>query len=86
MAAEEAQTKLRESEGSLAQVRSSELRNLKEELEEVYERLAFVEGEAEDYRMELERERERHREEMEEVRGDVDVLRLKLQEKDELMG
>ena len=54
---EEAENKLREIEGTLSAVRSSELRKLKEENEDLCERLAFVEGEAEDYRNELNTER-----------------------------
>jgi len=83
MKSEEAENKLRESEGTLASVRSSEVRKLKEENEELYERLAFVEGEAEDYRNELNTEREQHREAMEEVKGDVNMLRMKLKEREE---
>ena len=82
-ACEEAENKLRNSEGTLDAVRSSELRKLKEESEALYEKLAFVEGEAEDYRNELEGGRERHREEMEEMRGDLDVLRAKLKKREE---
>jgi len=83
MKSEEAENKLRESEGTLASVRSSEVRKLKEENEELCERLAFVEGEAEDYRNELNTEREQHREAMEEVKGDVNMLRMKLKEREE---
>ena len=43
MKSEEAENKLRESEGTLASVRSSEVRKLKEENEDLCERLAFVE-------------------------------------------
>ena len=46
MKSEEAENKLRESEGTLAAVRSSEVHKLKEENEELCERLAFVEVEA----------------------------------------
>ena len=46
MKSEEAENKLRESEGTLAAVRSSEVRKLKEENEDLCERLAFVDGEA----------------------------------------
>jgi len=84
--AEESQNKLRESEGSLAAVRSSEMKKLKEDLEDLHERLAFAEGEAEDYRYELESERERHREELEEIKGDVEVLKNRLKEKEALLG
>lgn len=49
----------------------------KEEREDLYERLAFVEEEAEDWKRELEVERERWREELEEVRGDLMVERSK---------
>ena len=42
-----------------------------EEREDLYERLAFVEEEAEDWKRELEVERERWRIELEEVRGDL---------------
>ncbi|KAL9190870.1 hypothetical protein ACHAXT_000576 [Thalassiosira profunda] len=82
MKSEEAENKLREAEGALAAVRSSEVRKLKEENEDLCERLAFVEGEAEDYRNELNTERERHREELEEVRGDVNVLTARLKERE----
>ena len=83
MKSEEAENKLRESEGTLAAVRSSEVKKLKEENEELYERLAFVEGEAEDYRNELNTEREQHREAMEEVQGDVNMLKSKLKAREE---
>ena len=83
MKSEEAENKLRESEGTLAAVRSSEVKKLKEENEELYERLAFVEGEAEDYKNELNTEREQHREAMEEVQGDVNMLRSKLKAREE---
>ena len=83
MKCEEAENRLRESEGALAAVRSSEMRKLKEENEDLCERLAFVEGEADDYRNELNTERERHREEIEELRGDVNVLTTKLSQREE---
>mmetsp|Transcript_6886 Transcript_6886/g.14939 ORF Transcript_6886/g.14939 Transcript_6886/m.14939 type:complete len:1458 (+) Transcript_6886:192-4565(+) len=82
MKSEEAENKLRESEGTLAAVRSSEVRKLKEENEELCERLAFVEVEAEDYRNELNTDRERHREEVGELKGDVNVLKGKLKERE----
>ncbi|KAL7551645.1 hypothetical protein ACHAWF_014832 [Thalassiosira exigua] len=82
MKSEEAETKLRESEGTLAAVRSSEVRRLREESEELCERLAFAQGEAEDYRHELDAERERRREEAEELRGDVDALTRRLEERE----
>jgi predicted nuclease with TOPRIM domain len=59
------------------------MRKLKEENEDLCERLAFVEGEADDYRNELNTERERHREEIEELRGDVNVLTTKLSQREE---
>ncbi|KAL7532191.1 hypothetical protein ACHAXR_008434, partial [Thalassiosira sp. AJA248-18] len=82
MKSEEAESKLRESEGTLAAVRSSEVRKLKEENEDLCERLAFVEEEAEDYRNELNTGRERHREVVEELKGDVNVLTARLKERD----
>ena len=82
MTCEEAENKLREAEGALASVQQSELRKLKEENEDLYERLAFIEGESEDYRNELETERERHRGELEEMKEDLDVMKMKLQEKE----
>mmetsp|Transcript_24002 Transcript_24002/g.57943 ORF Transcript_24002/g.57943 Transcript_24002/m.57943 type:complete len:1481 (+) Transcript_24002:367-4809(+) len=83
MKSEDAENKLRESEGTLAVIRSSEMRKLREENDDLYEKLAFVEGEAEDYRNELNTERERYREEIEETRGDAAVLRMKLREREE---
>ena len=80
---EEAECRLRESEGALAAVRSSEVRKLREENEDLCERLAFVEGEAEDYRNELNAERDRHREEVEELGGDVHALATKLRQREE---
>lgn len=80
---EEAENKLREIEGTLSAVRSSEMRKLKEENEDLCERLAFVEGEAEDYRNELNTEREQHREVMEEMKEDVTVLKMKLKERED---
>ena len=80
---EEAECRLRESEGALAAVRSSEVRKLREENEDLCERLAFVAGEAEDYRSELNAERDRHREEVEELGGDVHVLATKLRQREE---
>jgi len=82
MACEDAENKMREVEGTLASVRSSELRKLKEENEDLCERLAFTEGEVEDYRNELETERERHRGELEEMKEDLDVLKMRLKEKE----
>ena len=73
---------MRETEGTLAAVRSSELRKLKEESEDLFEKLAFVEGEAEDYRNELNAIRERHRGEVEELRGDIHALTIKLKMRD----
>ena len=75
---EDNETKVRYLEGSLQSVRSSELKKVKEENEELCERLAFVEGEVEDYRNELNSVRERHRCEIEEMRGDMDVMKQKL--------
>ncbi len=66
-----------------AAVRSSEVRTLREENEDLCERLAFVEGEAEDYRNELNAERDRHREEVEELGGDVHALATKLRMREE---
>ena len=80
---DEAECRLRESEGALAAVRSSEVRKLREENEDLCERLAFVEGEAEDYRNELNAERDRHREEVEELGGDVHALATKLRQREE---
>ena len=82
-ASEDNETKVRYLEGSLQSVRSSELKKVKEENEELCERLAFVEGEVEDYRNELNTVRERHREEMEEMKGDMDVMKQKLSERNE---
>jgi len=75
---EDNETKVRYLEGSLQSVRSSELKKVKEENEELCERLAFVEGEVEDYRNELNTVRERHRCEIEEMRGDMDVMKQKM--------
>ena len=83
MKSEEYENKLREAEGSLSTLRSSELRKLKQENEELYERLAFVEGESEDYRNELNTERERHRNEMEEMQSDMSMLRVLLKKREE---
>ncbi len=80
---EEAECRLRESEGALAAVRSSEVRKLREENEYLCERLAFMGGEAEDYRNELNAERDRHREEVEELGGDVHALSTKLRRREE---
>lgn len=82
MACEDAENKMREVEGTLASVRSSELRKIKDENEDLMERLAFIEGEVEDYRNELETERERHRGELEEMKEDLDVVKMKLKEKE----
>jgi len=64
-------------------VRSSDVRRLREENKDLCERLAFVEGEAEDYRNELCTARERHREEAEELRGDAHLLATKLRQREE---
>ena len=61
---EEAENRLRESEGLLAAVRSNEVRKFKEENEELCERLAFLGSEAEECRNALNSERERHRDQM----------------------
>ena len=66
-----------------AAVRLSKVRTLREENEDLCERLAFVEGEAEDYRNELNAERDRHREEVEELGGDVHALATKLRMREE---
>jgi chromosome segregation ATPase len=78
--AEEAETSARRIEAAAVSNndKSWDDKKWKEEREELYERLAFVEGEAEDWKRELEIERERFREEMEEVRGDLMVTREKL--------
>lgn len=79
-AAEEAENAARRIEATAASTteKSSEEKKWREEREDLYERLAFVEGEAEDWKRELEIERERFREEMEEVRGDLMVANEKL--------
>ena len=82
MACEDAENKMREVEGTLASVRSSELRKIKDENEDLMERLAFIEGEVEDYRNELDTERERHRGELEEMKEDLDVVKMRLGEKE----
>ena len=82
MACEDAENKMREVEGTLASVRSSELRKIKEENEDLCERLAFIEGEVEDYRNELDTERERHRGELEEVKEDLDAVKMRLTERE----
>lgn len=64
MRTEEAETKRREAEGSLAAVRSNDVRKLKEENEELCERLAFLETEEEECRNVLNTEREMHRKEI----------------------
>mmetsp|Transcript_65 Transcript_65/g.152 ORF Transcript_65/g.152 Transcript_65/m.152 type:complete len:319 (-) Transcript_65:305-1261(-) len=79
---EEAENKFRQSEGTLAAVRSTEVRKLKEENEDLFERLAFLESEAEDCRNALDAERERHREAVEELKGDLDVLKGRLAERE----
>ena len=63
--------------------KSEEEKRWKEEREELLERLAFVEGECEEWKRELEEERERWRGEMEEVRGDLMVCRERLNERQE---
>ena len=83
MKMEEYENKLRESEGTIYALRSSEMRKLKQENEELCERLAYVEGEAEDYRNELNTERERHRIELEEAQSDVSMLRSMLKKREE---
>jgi chromosome segregation ATPase len=83
MKSEEYENKLRESEGTISALRSSEMRKLKQDNEELYERLAYVEGEAEDYRNELNTERERHRNEMEEMQSDMAMLRIMLKKREE---
>ena len=83
MKSEEYENKLRESEGTISALRSSEMRKLKQDNEELYERLAYVEGEAEDYRNELNTERERHRNEMEELQSDMAMLRNMLKKREE---
>jgi phage shock protein A len=76
--AEEAETRLRVSEGTMDALRScGELRRLREENEELCERLAFLEDEAEDRRDGNNAERERHGEEVEGLRGDVHALTAK---------
>jgi kinesin family protein C2/C3 len=83
MKSEEAENRMRETEGTLASIRNSELRKLREENEDLFEKLAFVEGEAEDYRTELNAMRERHRGEVEELRGDIQALTMKLKMRDD---
>lgn len=83
---EEAENKQREAEGTLAVVRSREVRKLREENEELCERIAFVEGEAEDCRNELNVERERYRQEVGELREDLNVLRVRLKETEDGLG
>ncbi|KAL7518502.1 hypothetical protein ACHAWX_003323 [Stephanocyclus meneghinianus] len=61
--------------------KSEEEKRWKEEREELLERLAFVEGECEEWKRELEEERERWRGEMEEVRGDLMVCRERLNDR-----
>lgn len=80
---EQAEKKLRETEGTLAAVRSTEVKKLKEENEELCEQRAFVEGEAEECRNELNDVREKHREEMEELRGDLNVMESRLKDRDD---
>ncbi|KAL3787803.1 hypothetical protein HJC23_003552 [Cyclotella cryptica] len=63
--------------------KSEEEKKWKEEREELLERLAFVEGECEEWKRELEEERERWRGEMEEVQGDLMVCRERLKERQE---
>ena len=63
-----------------------ELRRLREENEELCERLAFMEGEAEDRRDRNNVERERHGEEVEGLRGDVSALTVKWMRMDEELG
>lgn len=58
MRTEEAEIKLRESEGALAAIRSNDVRKLKEENEELCERLAFLEFEVEECRNALNTERQ----------------------------
>eukprot|EP00578_Thalassiosira_sp_NH16_P003896 CAMPEP_0181131840 /NCGR_PEP_ID=MMETSP1071-20121207/30672_1 /TAXON_ID=35127 /ORGANISM="Thalassiosira sp., Strain NH16" /LENGTH=440 /DNA_ID=CAMNT_0023218125 /DNA_START=55 /DNA_END=1378 /DNA_ORIENTATION=+ len=82
---EEAENRLRQTEGALAAMRSksnAEVGKLQGENEELCERLAFLEGEAQECRDELNKERERHREEVEVLRGDVSLLETRLKERD----
>ena len=72
MMADESESKLRETEGTLTSIRA--------ENEELCEQIAFLQDDAEDAKHELNVTRE----EMEEVKGDVDVLKTRLQEKEEL--
>ena len=79
-AAEEAESTARRMEATAitSHEKTAEEKKWREEKEELYERLAFVEGEAEDWKRELEVERERFREELEEVRGDLIVANERL--------
>ena len=79
-AAEEAENSARRMEAAnvTSTEKTAEEKKWREEREELYERLAFVEGEAEDWKRELEVEREHFREELEEVRGDLMVANEKL--------
>jgi len=76
----EAESKLRQAEGTLAAIRSTELRKLKEENDELCERLGLLESEAEDCKNELNEVSARYREEVEELQGDVAVLKDRLKE------
>lgn len=77
---EEAENQLRVSEGTLAAVRSTEVRKLKEENEDLCERLAFLESEVEDYKNVLNAEKEMYREMVKELKDDVAVLKVRLEE------
>ena len=81
---EEAWRRLRKSGGMLDALRlCGKLRRLREENEELCERLVFMEGEAEDRRDRNNVEWERHGEEVEGLRGNVSALTLKWMMTDE---
>ena len=71
MKAEEAATALQSSEGSLTAVRSGELRKMKEENEELCERLAFLKREVKGGTCRMEEERELHQEALRETREEL---------------
>mmetsp|Transcript_38030 Transcript_38030/g.79656 ORF Transcript_38030/g.79656 Transcript_38030/m.79656 type:complete len:341 (-) Transcript_38030:42-1064(-) len=77
---EEAENKLRVSEGTLAAVRSTEVRKLKEENEDLCERLAYLGSEVDDYKNILNAEKEMYREMVKELKDDVAVLKVRLEE------
>jgi len=79
-AAEEAENTARRMEAAnvSSTEKTAEEKKWREEREELYERLAFKEGEAEDWQRQLEMEREHFREELEEVKGDLTVANEKL--------